>query len=364
VAGDGKLVGEEAVVEEVLMPEATAIGSSLERVLHVAAGTAVLQGGLDRNGGDQWWCSPASRGARVRVEQRWKQAAWSWEKAKWSAVPLATSTRGIRMSRRAHKGQWWSAVYGDRWVTMGGAMLERAIDWRGPLSGSCGWQVGPDSISYFQRFSIIWTLKFESVTFLMSKIQQILQVNSLKHKEELYFFSQLQIPSWLHVTNSGTNSNLNLPWILKGFKPLWSPKYITRTITSTPLYQTRQGVFQTELEVLCFHLVDMYTPSLKIKGDIEFPKVIAAKQLPGKAWNWTTMEIEITATNSSRLKLGQAVLPNDWLNGSGFIKMKGYRRSNLGRWSRHGWAGHSSSYEAPFSMRFNPMDVTHPGELT
>jgi hypothetical protein len=69
-AGDGKLVGEEAVVKEVLMPEATAIGSSLERVLHVAAGTAVLQGGLDRNGGDQWWCSPASRGARVRVEQR------------------------------------------------------------------------------------------------------------------------------------------------------------------------------------------------------------------------------------------------------------------------------------------------------
>jgi hypothetical protein len=43
----------------------------------------------------------------------------------------------------------------------------------------------------------------------------------LKHKEQLSFLSQLQIPSVLHVINSGTNSKLNIPRILKGFKPFW-----------------------------------------------------------------------------------------------------------------------------------------------
>jgi hypothetical protein len=55
------------------------------------------------------------------------------------------------------------------------------------------------------------------------------------------------------------------------------------TLANTSLYQTGKGVFSTELEVLCFHPVDMHTPSPKIKEDIEFPKVLTAKQLPGKA---------------------------------------------------------------------------------
>jgi hypothetical protein len=54
----------------------------------------------------------------------------------------------------------------------------------------------------------------------MSKINEIMQADSLKHKEQLYFLSQLQIPSGWQVTNFGANSNLNLPLILKGFKPL------------------------------------------------------------------------------------------------------------------------------------------------
>jgi hypothetical protein len=33
---------------------------------------------------------------------------------------------------------------------------------------------------------------------------------------------------------------------------------------------------------LCFHLVGMHTPSRKIEEDIEFPKVITAKQMPKK----------------------------------------------------------------------------------
>jgi hypothetical protein len=41
---------------------------------------------------------------------------------------------------------------------------------------------------------------------------------------------------------------------------------IVSTIANVPLYQTRQGVFQTKLKV---NLVDMHTPSLKIEEDIE-----------------------------------------------------------------------------------------------
>jgi hypothetical protein len=55
----------------------------------------------------------------------------------------------------------------------------------------------------------------------------------------------------------------------------------------------------------------MDTPSLKIKDDIEFPKVTTAKQLPGKTKNWTTKEIEITAPKLSELKPRQGVLPSD-----------------------------------------------------
>jgi hypothetical protein len=37
-------------------------------------------------------------------------------------------------------------------------------------------------------------------------------------------------------------------------------------------------VFDTELDVLFFHPFDMQTSSPKIEEDIEFPKVLSAKQ--------------------------------------------------------------------------------------
>jgi hypothetical protein len=50
-AGDGELVGEEATIEVVIMPEAIAVSLSFEQVLDVAAGTTVLRVGSDGNGG-------------------------------------------------------------------------------------------------------------------------------------------------------------------------------------------------------------------------------------------------------------------------------------------------------------------------
>jgi hypothetical protein len=55
----------------------------------------------------------------------------------------------------------------------------------------------------------------------MYKIHQTLHRDSLKHKEQLSFLSPLQIPSEFKVINFGTNSKLNIPQILKGFKPFW-----------------------------------------------------------------------------------------------------------------------------------------------
>jgi hypothetical protein len=55
----------------------------------------------------------------------------------------------------------------------------------------------------------------------MYKIYQTLHRDSLEHEEQLSFLSQLQIPSEFKVINSGTNSKLNIPQILKGSKPFW-----------------------------------------------------------------------------------------------------------------------------------------------
>jgi hypothetical protein len=53
---------------------------------------------------------------------------------------------------------------------------------------------GPGFISIFQLFSLTQTLKYEMVTFPWYKIHQTLHRDSLKHKEQLSFLSQLQIP--------------------------------------------------------------------------------------------------------------------------------------------------------------------------
>jgi hypothetical protein len=50
---------------------------------------------------------------------------------------------------------------------------------------------------FFSRFSISQTLKFKTVTFLMSKVHHILHWYSIKHKEQLSFLLQLQNPKVL-----------------------------------------------------------------------------------------------------------------------------------------------------------------------
>jgi hypothetical protein len=57
----------------------------------------------------------------------------------------------------------------------------------------------PSPLFKFLRFLIFQTLKSKMVSLLLSKIHQTLHRDSLKHKEQIYFLSQLQIPSGLQI---------------------------------------------------------------------------------------------------------------------------------------------------------------------
>jgi hypothetical protein len=98
----------------------------------------------------------------------------------------------------------------------------------------------------------------------MSKICPILSVDSLEHKEKLYFLDQHQNPNGLHVINSRTNSNLNLPRILKGSnlsrksdkfsKILSSHSTLEYEFTLTHLYSNIGSSFTSGKKVLSlFH---------------------------------------------------------------------------------------------------------------
>jgi hypothetical protein len=126
------------------------------------------------------------------------------EEEKWERPSSAVPTCGIRPASprgaAATSGVWSpSAVAHVHWRPL------RAVKRCLSLTS------GPRLHFEFPRFSIFQTLKSKMVTFPLLKIQQILHRDIWKHKEQLSFLAQLQIPSGFHVTYSGTNSNLNLP---------------------------------------------------------------------------------------------------------------------------------------------------------
>jgi hypothetical protein len=71
------------------------------------------------------------------------------------------------------------------------------------------------------QFSKAPASKFTNTIFRMSKNGENILGGQKDNKEQLSFLGPLPNPSVLHVINSGTNSKLNIPQILKGFKPFW-----------------------------------------------------------------------------------------------------------------------------------------------
>jgi hypothetical protein len=72
-AGNGELIRLEAATEEVLVLEVRAVGSTLERLLDVAAETTVLRAGSDGNRGGPWWHSLAISDGRVTEEGKTRE---------------------------------------------------------------------------------------------------------------------------------------------------------------------------------------------------------------------------------------------------------------------------------------------------
>jgi hypothetical protein len=100
----------------------------------------------------------------------------------------------------------------EREVAAAAAQLSRARDAsvRAPFKRRVRLTSGPRHFLFIKIFKD-HILIFELVTFLISKFCQIFHRDIWKHKEELSFWAQLQIPKVLQVINLGINSNLNLP---------------------------------------------------------------------------------------------------------------------------------------------------------
>jgi hypothetical protein len=101
--------------------------------------------------------------------------------------------RGTTWRASSNGGGDWLVARREVWST-GGA--------RGGVDGAVPWlEVSGDGGAPVDMAAASDTLL--GVTTLLR--------DSLKHKEQLSFLTQLKIPSGLQVINSGTNSNLNLP---------------------------------------------------------------------------------------------------------------------------------------------------------
>jgi hypothetical protein len=166
------------------------------------------------------WRSRADGERQSRVGGRSAAVAGRGEND-FSFGPIA---RGDDAQGGGCMGHAWSGRGGWSTAPMWGGGSGRAAVTRATpasrccLSGAWDWQVGP-GIFYLLRFLNTHTLIFELVAFLMSKFCQIFHRDSWKYREHLSFLAQLQILKGLQVIIFGINLNLNLPWILKGFKP-------------------------------------------------------------------------------------------------------------------------------------------------
>jgi hypothetical protein len=65
---------------------------------------------------------------------------------------------------------------------------------------------------------------------------------------------------------------------------LWSLKLFATAIETPPELNIGPGVFYSDLQTLRYHLEDIHTLYLTNEEDIEFSKVLSAKQCLEKAW--------------------------------------------------------------------------------
>jgi hypothetical protein len=157
--------------------------------------------------GRAWW--RWKQGSHVdllfSLEQRIRVGAHAWGSVILGA--LATGTAAVPWARR------WRETVG----TSGLVATTGAHGWKTPWWLTCGPSVPFNSIC----FSKAPASKFTNVIFPMSKNGETFWGDRWDNKEQLFFLPPLPNPSGFWIRKSRNNSNLNLAWILKGFKPFW-----------------------------------------------------------------------------------------------------------------------------------------------
>jgi hypothetical protein len=157
----------------------------------------------------------AEQAAVVEERERWDDVMW--RKGEWSGTSPLWSTRGDK-----HKGDrvatvWWG------WWTGGGAVVtgekgRRVVGFNPTPTVALG-RAQFTAWLFFHYSNCLQTLKSNSNAFPSSNNVQTLQGAIFQHAEQRSPLAHLHIPTASYLINFWTNSNLNLAWILKGFKP-------------------------------------------------------------------------------------------------------------------------------------------------
>jgi hypothetical protein len=190
-------------------------------------------------------------------------------------------------------GRWSLATYGDHRITVHGVTRRRATCAAGyAASATDKWAPAPfHNFNDFQS-SKLWNLKRWPFSCLKFKI---LWGDCLKDKEQLHFLSQLQIPSGFQVINFGTNSNLNLPWILKGFK-----HFSKNLINSLKFYIHMIYLNMNFCSLTCIQILDVPLQMVNGHSLIQIQK------------SWPLKDIVLTITSRPLFQTIGIILPSSW----------------------------------------------------
>jgi hypothetical protein len=177
----------------------------------------------------------------VRPEMHGRLLRWlAW----WSLTSRMSSNRAATQGRRAERdgsGEWVAKLVSPRCKgrDKGGRWRHKWDCWpvgtvgnqsRNGLAATVGTRVrktswwltcGPLTPFNLIHFSKAPTSKFTNMIFPMSKNGEPFWGDQWGNKEQLSFLAPLPNHSRFVIRKPRNNSNLNLAWILKGFKPFW-----------------------------------------------------------------------------------------------------------------------------------------------
>jgi hypothetical protein len=167
------------------------------------------------------------------------------------------------------------------------------------------------TFQFLPNFNLAPTLKFKNTAFPRSKSTQTLYDARHENFKQLYLLTELQIPTGYHVINFGSNSNLNIPWILKGFKPCEKSSKFTKILSWLLIHKS---------EFSCAHLYainwSLYTSAhMTSFGNKEKSLNLKLKRnqtwITFKPWNYAQTCPQLSIDGGD-LELRSIILPRGW----------------------------------------------------